>query len=64
MISPDSFEFVLQRGGVFDLDRNKRVLVVDGHNVLEHGLRSSLVIVFRHEADVISVHHYIRFKQS
>ena len=64
MISPDSFEFVLQRGSVFDLDRNKRVLVVDSHNVLEHSLRSSLVIVFRHEADVISVHHYIRFKQS
>ena len=64
MISPDCFKFVLQRGSVFDLDRNKRVLVVDSHNVLEYGLRPSLVIIFGHKADVISVHHHIRFKQS
>ena len=64
MICPDSFKFVLQRSSIFDLDRNKRVLVVDSHNVLEHGLRPSLVIIFGHKADVISVHHYIGFKQS
>ena len=64
MISPDSFKFVLQRSSIFDLDRNKRVLVVDSHNVLEHSLRPFLIIIFGHKADVISVHHYIGFKQS
>ena len=60
MVSPDSCETVLQGSSIFHLDRNKRVLVVHGHNILEHGPRSALVVALGHELNVISVDYNVR----